>query len=98
MFFGLLIWVREVCDYKSISKSPIYLTRGGNVNPERGSLRSAAITGDYSTTTASLWSQYEYALVFHNTGIYAADYSTRWSGLTVWALPGFVFGATKLGV
>ena len=74
---------------QNISESPIYLTRGGNVNMTTGSLRNAGNNGNYWASTAYQSELYAYNLNFNSANVNPSNNNNRWNGFTVRCLAGF---------
>ena len=72
---------------QNISESPIYLTRGGYTNLERGSLRYAGYGGNYWASTAYPSELDAYDLHFNSGNVFPSYNNARWSGFTVHASP-----------
>lgn len=71
-------------NYLHIPQSLIYLTRGGNVNIEIGSLRSADINGYIWAATAYTYKLHAYFLGFNDANVYPSNSSDgRWLGFMV---------------
>ena len=68
---------------QNISESPIYLTRGGDVDMSTGSLRYAGIVGFYWASTTDPSELSAYNLHFDSSSVYPSSSSNRWSGFTV---------------
>ena len=71
---------------QTLSKFPIYLTRGGHVGMTTGSLRSAGYDGYYWGVSAYQSELYAYGLYFNSTNVLPSSSDTRWLGFTVQTL------------
>ncbi len=69
--------------YINIYGYSIYLTRGGNLNMNIGSLRDAGANGYYWGVSAYPSRSYAYYLSFNSVIVYPSRSSHRWTGFTV---------------
>ena len=72
---------------QTLSKFPIYLTRGGLVSMPTGSLRGAGDDGYYWGVSAYQSELYAYNLNFNSVIVFPSYNVDRWYGFTVHASP-----------
>ena len=72
---------------QTLSKFPIYLTRGGYVSMTTGSLRYAGVDSLYWASTAYPSELSAYYLDFYSANVIPSNNDVRWSGFTVHASP-----------
>lgn len=66
----------------NIFDSPIYLTRGGEVVENLGSLRYADRSGDYWAKSATISEFYAYVAYFDSGNSWISSNNDRWYGFT----------------
>ena len=83
------------CGVHNITDSSIYLTRGGAVSMQFGSLRAADVSGYSWAATPLSGSTHALALYFDHTTILVSHGAHRWLGFTVRVKVVFQFLAQK---